>query len=86
MVSKQQYTLKQYNCGYCQYIFRQYVRKVGEGMDAFGKPYRNSTSSQVICPKCKAFLKTWDEGDIIEVVEHQGRLSNRHVYVEQGGK
>lgn len=49
---------RKYKCGYCKEEFVRKVRKTGEG--------KQSGSTQVQCPKCKAFLKTWNEGEIIE--------------------
>ena len=76
------YTLKEYNCGYCKYIFRQYIRKTGGGEDSTGR-IMDSTSSQVVCPKCKNFLKSWDEGIKVQEVTSDKRVSNRYEGVKQ---
>jgi len=44
--------LKQYECGYCGFCFKQYVGSFGEG--------KEKVSSQVRCKNCGNFLKTWD--------------------------
>lgn len=43
----------EYHCGYCKYDFEKMVGK-SEG----GK--HSTVSSQVKCPNCGNFLKTWD--------------------------
>ena len=80
--NKQAYILKQYDCGYCKYIFRQYVSKSDKGTDVFKKRIKGSVSSQVICPKCKNGLRTWDDGKVIEEYKHEGRISNRVIIIE----
>ena len=43
-----------YHCGYCGYNFKHWVGTY----DATGK--HESVSTQVKCPKCTNFLKTFD--------------------------
>lgn len=57
--------MREYDCGYCGHIFRLPVRKV-LGVSAYGFESKNNTSSQVRCPRCFNFLKTWDEGKDVE--------------------
>jgi len=48
--------LLKYKCGYCGLEFKQYVSKF------FSKEgERHNPSSQVKCPSCGNFLKTWGE-------------------------
>lgn len=49
--------IKEYNCGYCGFLFKQKVLK-----DSTSESKRSNWSSQVRCPYCKNFAKTWDEG------------------------
>jgi hypothetical protein len=53
--------LKEYICGFCGYKFQQKVRRV-MGPGAVGFKGKNNTSSQVRCPFCLNFSKTWTEG------------------------
>jgi rubredoxin len=46
--------LNKYYCGYCKYEFEQEVNTSGGGK-------HSKISSQVICPACTNFLKTWDD-------------------------
>lgn len=54
--------LKRYDCGYCQHTFEQVVRKSLGGK-------KTIVSDQVKCPRCGNFLKTWDEGEVIQVLK-----------------
>ena len=45
--------LRNYNCGYCGNKFDAYVAKIGDK--------HNTGSTQVVCDKCKNFLKTWQD-------------------------
>ena len=49
-------TLNKYNCGYYKNEFEQWV---GTGSSTGGGK-KGKVSSQVSCPKCGNFLKTWD--------------------------
>lgn len=63
---KQTYMLREYECPYpnCGMNFQKPVRNSNP---TDGK--HNSISTQVQCPKCKNFLKTWGCGkDVHEVV------------------
>ena len=42
-----------YKCGYCNYKFKQWVGTFGGGKSG-------TISTQVICPKCKNMLKTYN--------------------------
>lgn len=44
----------EYHCFYCGYDFEQMIRK------SLGDKH-STVSDQVICPRCKNFLKTWDD-------------------------
>jgi rubredoxin len=48
--------LRDYSCGFCGFKFQQYVCKSGKQ----GKGKRGDISTQVKCPKCSNFLKTWE--------------------------
>jgi cytochrome c-type biogenesis protein CcmH/NrfF len=48
--------LMDYNCGYCGYGFHHYVFRI-----EYEDTKRSNISTQVRCPKCKNFLKTWRE-------------------------
>lgn len=58
-------TLKEYQCGYCKTVFKTFVRKTFGNTGMLARP-KNNTSTQVQCPKCNNFLKTWEEGIDIE--------------------
>lgn len=47
----------EYTCGYCGFLFRQKVMK-----DFANESKRQHFSSQIRCPYCKNFLRTWDDG------------------------
>jgi len=53
------YENRKYVCGYCTYTFEQAVRRLETGTK------RGNVSTQVVCPHCKNFLKTWDDGEKI---------------------
>ena len=42
---------EKYFCGFCKFNFKHWVYKSGEG--------KKSASTQVICPRCTNFVKTW---------------------------
>lgn len=69
MKEKKDYTLMKYHCGYCNYMFKQLVRK------------ELDTSSQVSCPRCKAFLKTWEDGETIQ--EYTGKPKKRIYTIDE---
>lgn len=55
-------TLNKYKCRYCKHEFERTVRKIypippGVGINA----KHGGGSDQVICPKCKAGLRTWED-------------------------
>jgi rubredoxin len=50
--------LVNYTCYFCQHKFEQKVGKYGAHIP--GKA-NNCVSSQVRCPVCKNFIKTWQE-------------------------
>jgi hypothetical protein len=54
------FTLKEYECGYCHCPFRQYVRRIELNHEYGHEP--KHVSSQVRCPYCKQFARTWLEG------------------------
>ena len=62
--------LREYDCGWCNYTFQQYVRFV-KGSSPVGYEAKNNTSSQVQCPKCKNFLKTWLDGIKVGETKHR---------------
>jgi len=44
-----------YNCGWCQNSFSKYVSKTVTNR----KDSKGGVSTQIVCPKCHNFLKTW---------------------------
>ena len=76
----EQYTLKKYKCGYCGYEFKQFVRLL---MSTKPYPYtqEGKCSTQVKCKHCGAFLKTWDEGEVIDV--YKGKPFKRHYEIDE---
>jgi hypothetical protein len=71
-----EYTFKEYDCGYCQFKWKQYVGITGGVEDALGRVAKKY-SSQVQCPRCHNGCKTWDEGKTLEKIEIKGRLKER---------
>jgi DNA-directed RNA polymerase subunit RPC12/RpoP len=64
-----EYSLMKYKCGYCGKEFKQFVRAVMKDTPG-GYKQEIAVSSQVRCPRCKAFLKTWEDGaELIEVTK-----------------
>ena len=53
-MAKDNKELKKYKCRYCGYEFEQLVGSTGDEK-------HNKVSSQVKCPQCGNFLKTWDK-------------------------
>lgn len=49
-------TLNRYICEYCGEVFERWV---GTSREKEGK--HNTVSSQVFCPQCKNFMKTWGD-------------------------
>jgi len=49
---------KEYTCGWCGYVFKQWVGSLGGGIDQQGRKLKK-ISDQVKCPMCYNFLKTW---------------------------
>lgn len=50
--------LKDYACYFCQHKFQKYVgQSIG---NKFKGKSKGGCSTQVICPKCENFIKTWD--------------------------
>lgn len=47
--------INQYVCGYCQNVFQQSIRS------SFANSKHKLASSQVQCPKCSNFLKTFGD-------------------------
>lgn len=41
-----------YKCDWCEFEFTQIVGSTGQG--------HQKVSSQVVCPRCKNFIKTWE--------------------------
>ena len=54
VIDKKDKTLMSYHCGYCKYDFQ---RLVGTSSGNKGK---GGVSTQVKCPQCNNFLKTWE--------------------------
>lgn len=57
---------RRYKCGFCGFEFSQWVDSgYSEGGEADKSEYHDPSkcSSQVKCPKCDNFLKTWSDGD-----------------------
>ena len=78
---KEKYTLKEYDCGYCHFTFRQYVRRVEHNAE-YGYDAKH-TSSQVRCPYCKQFLRTWDDGEVLGLFDRKdGKLLDITVRIE----
>lgn len=63
---------KEYDCGYCGKNFKIVVRKTGASKKAY-------VSTQVKCPRCGNFLKTWDEGKVVSIIKKNRETSvNMH--------
>ena len=69
MKEKNEKILMNYCCPYCNYKFKQYVGKtfaniepkqLYQAQSKDGSKKQRCISSQVICPACKNFIKTWD--------------------------
>lgn len=56
-IDKDKKEWRKYTCGYCGYSFDQAVRKI-----QMSESKRSRVSSQVRCPNCRNFLRTWDDG------------------------
>jgi DNA-directed RNA polymerase subunit RPC12/RpoP len=56
-----EWSVKEYTCGWCTYRFTLPVRTSGGQVDPLGRVSKKY-STQVKCPYCGNFLKTWDEG------------------------
>lgn len=75
-----EYSLRQYECGYCGYEFKQFVRTVMKNTPTGSNP-EASASTQVQCPYCKAFLKTWDEGKDLGI--YKGKPKQRQYAMDE---
>jgi len=76
------YTLRKYDCGYCGYAFKQFVRKV-ESSPPTGYKGKDATSSQVRCPNCGNYAKTWDEGEEIDKFKADARPKKRQFEIDE---
>lgn len=59
---KNQAWIKEYDCGWCGYVFQLRVRL------SYGEKH-NRVSTQVQCPRCKNFLNTWEDGKSLSAVK-----------------
>lgn len=57
-----------YRCGWCRTEFEQVVGRAGGGSDRVGNTLKN-VSSQVRCPGCGTFLKTWDDAKRLQEIK-----------------
>lgn len=54
--------IKTYKCVWCGYVFNQEIERVTGNIDKTNKQSKGkkgSLSTQVKCPKCNNFIKTW---------------------------
>jgi hypothetical protein len=75
-----EYTLKKYECGFCGYKFKQFVRSIMKNTP-LGYDNQIAVSTQVMCKQCGAFLKTWDSGEVIDV--YKGKPKKRQYEIDE---
>lgn len=60
------YFKKKYLCGYCKTSFITVVHR--------GSTNEHTVTNKVVCPVCKNYLKSWNEGEILKIAEKRKDL------------